>query len=91
MLKSRLMRKDIEKLIDDIQSMDSDDDSLQLLLEASQYYCSNHDLCEGAKHSLVLTLHDQYTHHEDEQGSDELQELKKILGLWKQSHKKSIQ
>lgn len=64
------------KLLDD---MENDDENIDTLQKAAEFYCGNYDLCEGYKHALRMTIHDQYTNHPDEQDPQDLAKIITIL------------
>jgi len=66
----------IQKALDDI---DNDDENLELLEKAMEYFCGTHDKCQGYKDAIMYTVHDQYTNHSDEQDPNDLLELLTLL------------
>jgi len=66
-------------LLQHIDEIENEDETIDMLQKAAELYCGNYDLCEGYKHALRMTLKDQYENHADEQASDDLDELTKIL------------
>lgn len=76
MQKTYTTREDIEKLLNDISN---DDENIDRLEKAMEYYCSTWDKCEGYKHAILETLADQYDNHEAEQEPDALDSLSDIL------------
>lgn len=69
-----------QQLINDLlDNIDNDDDNLQLLEDAMEYWCSTHDKCEGYKHAIRLCTEDQYSNHESEQSGADLLKLIKLL------------
>lgn len=75
------MPESIKKIIDDIEDIDNDDDTVHLLQDAMLYFCSNWDICEGYKHAIIKTLEDQYMNHQSEQDPVDLKRLLTILKL----------
>lgn len=73
---AKIQPEEILKLIEDIEN---DDDTISILEEAMEHYCSTWDKCEGFKHALRLTIEDQYQNHRGEESEDDLDELKRIL------------
>ena len=67
-----------EKIKSILEEMESDDDTLPILEEATEYFCGNYDKCEGLKYALLLTISDQITHHQDEQ---DIEDYKKLLAI----------
>lgn len=66
----------VEKALDNIEN---DDDNLELLEQAMEFYCSNYDKCEGYKHAIMMTVRDQYENHANEQNDEDLHELLTLL------------
>ena len=64
-----------QKILDLLDNMELDDDTLPKLQKAAEYYCSNYGLAFGFKEALLLTLHDQYQNHPSEQEPDDLDKL----------------
>jgi hypothetical protein len=75
------MTPEIKQLIETIENIESDDNTIDMLKDAAEYYCGNFDICEGYKHAIIMALEDQYQNHAREQESDDTVELKKILGI----------
>lgn len=72
----------INKLIHDIELIAPDDENIEALEKAMEFYCSTWDICEGFKFAIIQCLQDQYTNHEafDPQEED-IKELKEILDI----------
>jgi len=66
----------IYKLLDD---MENDDNTIDQLEKAMDFYCGNYDICEGFKHAIRQTLDDQYQNHASEQDPKDLVKLLAIL------------
>lgn len=66
----------INKVLDDI---DNCDENLDTLEKAMDYFCSNHDICEGFKHAIRLCVEDQYSNHSEEQDPKDFEKLLSIL------------
>ena len=64
--------EDVLELLDELEN---EDDVLPLLEQATEFYCSMYDRCEGLKHALRLTLNDEYTNHASEQDPEDLAKL----------------
>ena len=62
-----------------ITEMELNDETLQKLQEAAEYYCSNYDIALGFKTALLTTLQDQYENHAGEQAPDDLDKLLPFL------------
>ena len=75
-IKVEKIAEEIEKTLDD---WDNDDETMEKLEKAMEYFCSNWDIAEGFKHAILLTIHDQVNHHLDEQNPEEFQELLNLL------------
>ena len=73
--------KYINDIIETIESMDNSDENLRLLENATEYYCSMWEKCEGYKKALIMTLLDQYENHSDEQDPSSISQLKRILEI----------
>jgi hypothetical protein len=69
-------RQDIEKLLDDVSN---DDENIERLEKAMDFYCSTWDKCEGYKDAIRYTLDDQYNNHESEADPADLDKLSEIL------------
>lgn len=68
-----------EKMLEHIEAMELDDESLPKLKAAAEYYCSNFDLAWGYREALLLTLNNQYGNHAGEQEPDDLDKLLPLL------------
>jgi hypothetical protein len=68
--------KEIENIISEINNEDETIDSLQ---KAMEYFCGTWDKCEGYKHAIRLTLEDQSNNHIEDLAKEDLDELKKLL------------
>lgn len=66
----------VQKALDNI---DNDDENLELLEQAMEFYCSTYDKCEGYKHAIMMTVRDQYENHTNEQNDEDLHELLTLL------------
>lgn len=64
-----------EKMLEHINNMELDDDTLPKLQAAAEYYCSNYDLAYGFREAILFTLNDQYQNHRSEQEPDDLDKL----------------
>lgn len=67
---------EIHNTLSDISNEDETIDSLE---EAMEYFCSTWDKCEGYKHAIQLTLDDQNDNHFDELEEEHLEKLLAIL------------
>ena len=56
-----------------------DDADNEVLEKAMNWYCGMHDVRQGMKHALILTLRDQYENHPEEQEEGDLDKLSDIL------------
>ena len=74
------MPKEIEQLIEQIESMNDDGDT-QALYDAMEFYCSEWDKRRGFQRALVECLQDQYGNHASEQTADDLARLKSYLKI----------
>ena len=68
--------EDVLHLLDDIES---EDETIDMLQKAMEYFCGNYDICEGYKYALRMTIRDQYENHADEQDPSDMDKLYKIL------------
>lgn len=66
----------VEKALNNI---DNDDENIETLSKAMNYYCSNYDICEGYKHAIMMTVRDEYENHANEQNNEDLHKLLSIL------------
>lgn len=66
----------VERLLKD---WDNDDDNLEKLENAMDYFCGNWDISEGFKHAILLTIKDQYNNHNDETDGSDVDKLIEIL------------
>ena len=77
------MEDTIANLVDNIQStvldMENDDDNMERLEKAMQYFCGTHDKCEGYKYAILETLQEQSENHKEDLTSTELKELLDVL------------
>jgi len=62
-----------------LSETDNDDQTIEVLEKAMNYFCSNWDKCEGYKHAIMETIEDQLNNHLSEQSEDDYKELIKIL------------
>jgi len=72
----RALIEDVRKTVVDI---DNDDKNIDLLFNAMEYFCSNHDICEGYKHAILGTLNNQADNHFDELECEDLEQLLNFL------------
>lgn len=72
-----------ENLIQEIENVISEtpneDETLEVLENAMEYFCSTWDKCEGYKHAILETLTDQKDNHFDELEIGDLETLLKLL------------
>lgn len=69
-------REELVKTVRDlIENIDNDDDTIEKLAGAAEYWCGTHDKCAGYKYAINLTLDDQWNHHRDDVTVEELKEL----------------
>lgn len=68
--------KEVYQLIEDIPNEDEDIESLE---KAMNYWCGTYDICEGYKLAITNCLDDQYHNHAEEQDIKDLKTLKNIL------------
>ena len=75
--------KEIVDLSDEIHNtlseMENSDEVLPTLEKAMNFFCSNWDICEGYKHAIMETIHDQVYNHASEQDPKDFRELLDIL------------
>ncbi len=69
----------IKKIETLLNAIENEDENLDKLAEAMEYYCGTHDKCEWYKHAIYLAVADQFTHHEDEQDPEHIEKLIKLL------------
>jgi hypothetical protein len=73
----------IQELADTIHNticdMDNEDENIERLEKAMQFFCGTWDKCEGFKHALHLTLDDQTSNHLSEQDVTDYVKLLEIL------------
>jgi len=69
----------LKEVYDIIENTESEDENIEKLEKAMDYWCSNYDICEGFKHAILLCLDDQYGNHGEEQDIKELKKLKDML------------
>lgn len=59
--------KKVKELVTELHNilseLENDDDTLEQLEKATNFFCSTWDKCEGYKHALHLTLVDQVDNH----------------------------
>lgn len=67
---------EIRQLIEDIPN---EDENLESLENAMNYWCGTYDICEGFKYAINLCLDDQYNNHAEEQELADLLTLRTIL------------
>lgn len=70
---------DYKQIIATLLDMENDDENIERLQEAMEYFCGTWDKCGGYKHALILTLQDQYENHPEDQDPQDLIKLKEIL------------
>ncbi len=75
------MQKDYQKILKAIEDIDNGDYNLGMLQNAMNSYCGACDICHGYKEALKETLNDQYQNHLQDQETDSLDELKRILNI----------
>ena len=72
-----------QKLADEIHNILSEtpneDETLDILKNAMEYFCSTWDKAEGYKHAITLTLDDQIENHIDEIDIEDLHTLIGVL------------
>lgn len=72
-----------QKLADEIHNILSEtpneDETLDILKNAMEYFCSTWDKAEGYKHAIALTLDDQIENHIDEVDIEDLHTLIGVL------------
>lgn len=68
--------KEIENTLSEIPN---EDETLQILEDSMEYFCSTWDKCEGYKHAISETLNDQVSNHYDELETEDLEQLLKLL------------
>ena len=71
--------KQIELVQKALDNIDNEDENIEKLEKAMNYYCCNYDICQGFKEAIMLTVRDQYGNHANEQDDNDLHELLKIL------------
>lgn len=69
-------KQDIETILD---AIDNEDETIDMLQKAMEFYCGTYDICEGYKYAIRQTLIDQYNNHESEQDPADLNKLSDIL------------
>lgn len=69
----------VTEVYNTLSDIDNDDEVLDTLEEAMEYFCSTWDKCEGYKHAITLTLDDQNDNHFSELEADDLKKLLAIL------------
>ena len=71
---------DYKKIIEYINGIENEDENIEKLEKAMNFYCGTHDICEGFKYALSLCISDQYGNHpEDEEGKGDLKKLYQLL------------
>ena len=66
--------------IDDVlSSIENDDEVLEILEEAMNFFCSTWDICEGYKTAIRETMDDQINNHLEEQEEKDWKKLLEIL------------
>jgi len=74
---------EIEKLYKEIvitiRDTENEDETVNQLERAMQFFCGTYDKCEGYKHALLLTLDDQFDNHIEDLTESELKQLLDIL------------
>lgn len=74
---------EIHKLGDEVHNilseMENEDENIERLEKAMEYFCGTWDKCEGYKHALLLTLDDQIENHIHEQNVEDYKKLLDIL------------
>lgn len=80
---SKYEKLELDHVVVDIQKelleMDNDDENLELLEKASEYFCSNYDLCVGYKKAILETMNDQVDNHYHEQDINDFVKLLELL------------
>ena len=69
-------KQDIETILD---AIDNEDETIDMLQKAMEFYCGTYDICEGYKYAIRQTLADQWDNHEADQEPESLNELSDIL------------
>lgn len=62
-----------------VQETENEDENIERLEKAMEYFCGTWDKCEGYKHAILLTLDDQWQNHREDLTEEELQKLLDIL------------
>lgn len=71
--------KTYNEVLQEIEYIENCDENIDMLKKAMEYYCSNHDICAGYKHALIMCITDQYNNHASEQDQEDLNKLSDIL------------
>ena len=71
--------KEIQLIQKTLDNIENEDETIDMLKKAAEYYCGNYDLCFGYKEAIMLTVSDQYNNHYDEQNEDDLKRLLNLL------------
>ena len=68
-----------QEIVNTISETPNEDDAIEQLEKAMEYFCSTWDKCEGFKHAILETLNDQFENHQEDLTEEELKELLSIL------------
>ncbi len=68
-----------EKIIKVLEDMSCDDETIDVLENAMEFYCGTHDKCMGFKQAVMLCLQDQVENHYDEEVESDLKKLLEML------------
>ena len=69
----------LEQVYEALRNIENEDETIDKLQEAMDYYCSTWDKCVGFKKAIFTTLEDQYNNHAGEQDDGDLDKLLEIL------------
>lgn len=77
------MSKEKENLIKEIENIlsewDNEDETLDQLQKAMEFFCGNWDIAEGYKYAIQETLQDQNNNHGEDLTVEDLITLKVLL------------
>lgn len=69
----------VQDIIEILDNTDNDDENIEALEKAMEFFCGNYDICEGFKHAIRMTIEDQFNNHQDEIDTADLVKLRNIL------------
>lgn len=68
-----------DNILDTLSEIENEDETINMLEKAMNFFCGTYDICEGFKHALKETMLDQIQNHASEQELGDWRKLSDIL------------